>query len=331
MPKIKVSVVIPVYNASAFIEKSYHSIINQQITDFEIIYVDNNSTDQSVKEILKLKEQDARVSLHYQKKQGAGPTRNLGIEKAKGDYIYLLDVDDEVYPNALKQMRAVLERYPEVDAVFGKMRKSFKVISETTQTNNDTLEVTLRKKPYWGLRWFSNLKYVVGPPAFLYRASVFKRIGAYNTELRLGQDTAFDIKLGMLCNVAFLDMYVYLYLKHDSSTTQNAKKNTPRAFMVWPRLVKEHLPFYLEHAVPHRFKTLLFAQIYQSMGRQILFTHRFQDRMDLKKRLLSEVEAIKVPFLIQFSLSILVFFPFENLGKIYRYYLVRRIIKKLKD
>ena len=327
---MKVSVVIPVYNGADFIQKSYQSILNQQLSDFEIIYVDNNSTDGSLEEILKLKQQDHRVILEIQEKQGAAPARNLGIQKSSGDYIYVFDVDDEIYPNALKTMMEVLDTHMSAEAVFGKMVKSKSGDRKTPKPQNESFKVIFKEKPYWGLVWFSDLKKVVGPPAFMYRASVFKRIGAYNEELRLGQDTAFDIKLGLLCNIAFLDMYVYIYLKHDTSTTQIVKKKTPRAFMVWPRLVKEHLPFYLNNTVPLRFKTLLFAQVYQSMGRQLLFTQGVVNRQRLKQQLLSDISAIRVSWIIRFYLTILVLAPLEWLGKVYRYYIVPHVIKKLK-
>ena len=328
---MKLSVVIPVYNAQHFIKKAYQSIINQKIENFEIIFVDNNSNDESVKEIQSLVKLDDRVKLLGESKQGAAPARNIGIKNAVGEYIYIFDVDDEIYPNALLNMLDVLETYPNIDAVFGKMIKSYNRINQTQKPQGDSMAVTIKESPYWGLKWFSSLKGVVGPPAFLYRASVFKKIGLFNEAIKNNEDTAFDIKLGMTCNIAFLDMYVYLYFKHENSTIQTAKKKMSRAFMVWPRLVKEHLPFYLKQELPLKFKTLLFAQLYQSMGRQITFTKGFQKRSGLKKQLLSEINEINVPFSIRFYLGILVLLPFEVLRKIYGYKIVPSEIKKIKE
>lgn len=328
---MKLSVVIPVYNGADFIEKSYHSILSQQIQDFELIYVDNNSQDPSVEYIKKLVQLDSRVSLLVESKQGAAAARNTGIKHAQGDYVYIFDVDDEIYPGALQKLIAVLEAYPETDAVFGKMVKSHQGISESLHPNDNTLKVVLKEKPYWGLKWFSNLKFVVGPPAFLYRSSVFNTIGFYNEDLRLGQDTALDIKLGMMMNIAFLDMYIYLYLKHGTSTTDTVKKKTPRAFMVWPRLVKEHLPFYLEQDTPLRFKSLLFSQLFQSMGRQVVFTKGLKNRQDLKQQLYHDLQAIRIPLVIRLYLSILVILPFESLRKVYGYYMVPYVVKQLTN
>src|SRR5690606_23000849 len=114
-----------------FIEKSYQSIAQQNVDDFEIIYINNNSTDDSVNRIKYYTSQDNRVVLMEQPKQGASAARNMGIQAAKGKYVYVFDVDDEIFPNALNRMISVLDKYPKASAVFGKMIKSHKGISET--------------------------------------------------------------------------------------------------------------------------------------------------------------------------------------------------------
>jgi glycosyltransferase involved in cell wall biosynthesis len=324
------SVVIPVYNGALFIEKSYQSIINQKLDDFEILYVDNNSQDTSVKQINEILDIDARVKLLFQKKQGASCARNLGIKSAKGKYIYVFDVDDEIYPNALRKMIAVLDTQKNVDAVFGKMLKSYQGIDQTPKPNDETFEVVLKEKPYWGLLWFSSLKDVVGPPAFLYRKEVFEKIGKYNETIRNNEDTALDIKLGMTCNIAFLDMYVYLYFKHEASTIQQSKKTMPRAFMVWPRLVNEHLPFYLKTETPVEFKKILHAQLFKAMGKQLYFTKGYLVRKQLKQKLLAEIIPLEVSRIITLFLSILVILPFSVIIKFYGYYVVPFVRKRIK-
>lgn len=325
---MKLSVVIPVYNGADFINKSYNSIINQNIKDFEILYVDNNSTDDSVKEIESLKEKDSRVKLLFQPKQGAAPARNMGINNASGGYVYVFDVDDEIYPKALQNMINVLDQNDGVDAVFGKMVKSTKSIAETQKPLDETFEVIIKEKPYWGLYWFSSLKLVVGPPAFLYRKSVFKKIGLYNEAIKNNEDTALDIALGMLCNIAFLDMYVYLYFKHETSTIQTAKRKMNRAFMLWPRMVKEHLAFYFKHQVPLEFKKLLFGQIYNAMGKQIFHTKGIKNRLIKRKELVNDIKPIKFPWKLNLGLYLLVLMPIKILMKFYNYYLVPTVLKK---
>src|SRR5690606_27061847 len=146
--KMKLSIIIPVYNGADFIQKSYDSILNQNIAEFEILYVDNNSKDDSVKQIEVLTQKDPRVQLHFQSKQGAAPARNLGIQKAVGELIYVFDVDDEIYPNALNTMIGVLDTQKEMDAVFGKMIKSNKGIDQTAKPQDESMEVVIKEKRY---------------------------------------------------------------------------------------------------------------------------------------------------------------------------------------
>ncbi|WP_191859181.1 glycosyltransferase family 2 protein [Hanstruepera ponticola] len=318
---MKLSVVIPVYNGAEFILKSYHSILSQDIDDFELLYVDNNSADNSIEIIKKLQLEDQRVILLDQTKQGASAARNKGIASAKGDYVYIFDVDDEIYPGALQKMITVLDASPSLDAVFGKMVKSQKSILKTVKPDNETHEVIIKEKPFWGLYWFSSLANVVGPPAFLYRKDVFKSIGLYNESLLIGEDTAFDIKLGMLCNVAFLDMYIYLYFRHVSSTNQSAKINNEMVFHTWKRFTLEHLPFYFNHKVPREYTKILFLELYRMMGKIICRTQGFTNRKIRLQNLKAEVSPLKLPFLIHTYLVILVFLPMTILLKFYVYYL----------
>lgn len=323
---MKLTVVIPVFNGADFIEKSYNSIINQQLEDFELLYVNNNSSDASAERIQAFVEKDRRVKLIYQPKQGAAAARNMGISEAKGDYVYIFDVDDEIYPNALNKMISVLDEHPDRYAVFGRMVKSYKGISETEKPDDETGDVILKEKPFWGLHWFSSLKTVVGPPAFLYRKTVFSKIGVYNEGIKNTEDTAFDIKLGMSCNIAFLDTYVYLYFKHSQSTIEMAKKNESLVSMHWTRFVKSHLPFYLENDVPIKYKKLLYDYLYKTTGKRICEIKGFANRKKLLGNLLKEIEPIKIPLILRMFLSIMTIFPFSFMLKIYLYYLVPHFI-----
>lgn len=329
---MKLSIIIPVYNGEKFINRSYKSIMNQNLddVDYEILYINNNSKDNSEEVIKKLQSDNSRIKLYNQTKQGEAQARNMGIEKATGDYLYQLDVDDETFPGALNRMMDVLDNYPNVDAVFGKMYKTSKSLSNIEMPKDETHKLIINEKPHWGLKWFSDLGSVVGEGAFMHRKDVFKLLGTYSEQLPIiGTDLAFDIKLGMLCNLAYLDTYIYLYFKHEVSLIQGVKKKMPRAFMVWPRLVKEHLPFYLSNEVPKRFETLLFSQLFQSMGRQIIFTKGFSNRRQLRKQLINEIPEVKIPFLIRFYLAILAVLPLAFLRKLYGYYIVPFVVKHL--
>ena len=98
----KVSVIIPVYNGMEFIERSIKSLLEQTLTDFEILVVDDCSTDDTVKILERLSNEDCRVRYFVnQNNQGQGCSRNYAISKAEGEYIAFVDSDDWMDPNAL--------------------------------------------------------------------------------------------------------------------------------------------------------------------------------------------------------------------------------------
>ncbi|MCX7549371.1 glycosyltransferase family 2 protein [Xanthomarina sp. F2636L] len=322
---MKLSILIPVFNGEPFIRKSYQSILNQnlQAIDYEIVYINNNSTDQTVAIIKELMTQDPRVKIYHQTNQGEAYARNMGIEKAMGTYIYQLDVDDEIYSGALKRLIYVLDTHPEIEAVFGKTLKSNHTIANTVKPTDETHEVLLKKPPYWGIHWLKSLSKVAGVPCFLYRKEVFKKVGKYHEELKVGTDTGFDVRLGMTCNLAFIDTYIFLYYIHPNSVMSQVKKKNEMIFHTWKRFVKDHLVFYLSHEVPFEFKKRLFRQLFAMMGKQIVYSEDFNTRKAIKKQLIQEIKPVRVPWFLKTYLTILVYLPFKPFLKFYVYYLSR--------
>lgn len=326
-----ISVIIPVYNAQNFIHNAFQFIKNQDVDlPLEIIFIDNNSTDNSFEMLSELKSSHENVFVYQQKIQGAAATRNKGLREAKGEFIYFFDVDDQLFSDSLKALSQVLIENPDVEAVFGKMLKSNKSVDQINSLDLDeTNQLILKEKPYWGMKWFKDLSSVVGPPAFMYRKNVFRKIGNYEENLFVGEDTALDIKLGFLANIVQIDKYVYLYFKHGFSTTDIQKKKSINEFMYWPRITKSHLPFYLSGNANKDFGKLLYKKIFSSMGKMICDKKTYEQRKILSKQLYQDIQPLKTPSLLKSALKILVVLPQEHLLKFYLYYLVPAESKKI--
>lgn len=106
MTKIKISVVIPVFNAEFFLQRCVDSILSQSYQNFELILVDDGSKDMSGAMCDNIASQDSRVRVIHQKNAGAGAARNVGISVANGEYIVFVDSDDTIrqgYLNSLAQ------------------------------------------------------------------------------------------------------------------------------------------------------------------------------------------------------------------------------------
>lgn len=105
-----VSVIIPVYNAESLIQNSLKSVLDQTFQDFEIICVDDGSTDNSIKMIQQIADDDPRIHIYFQTNQGAGAARNHGFRRSRGKYVYFFDSDDICEPNLLEKTVEKLEK-----------------------------------------------------------------------------------------------------------------------------------------------------------------------------------------------------------------------------
>lgn len=92
--KIKVSVIVPVYNVEKYLKEAMDCIINQTLKEIEIICVDDGSTDSSLDILNKYADKDNRIIILEQENQGAGVARNTGLDIARGEYLSFLDPDD---------------------------------------------------------------------------------------------------------------------------------------------------------------------------------------------------------------------------------------------
>lgn len=102
MDDIKVSVIIPVYNAQEHLEECLKSVTGQTLRDIEIICVDDGSTDNSLNILEKLAAEDSRIIIKRQQNLFAGAARNNGMESARGKYLEFWDSDDYFEKNALE-------------------------------------------------------------------------------------------------------------------------------------------------------------------------------------------------------------------------------------
>lgn len=104
------SIVIPLYNKENHIENTIKSVLKQTFTDYEIIIINDGSTDKS--EILALGFKDDRIQIYNQKNQGVSVARNLGIKKSKGKLIAFLDADDYWFQNHLEELSNLYHDFP---------------------------------------------------------------------------------------------------------------------------------------------------------------------------------------------------------------------------
>lgn len=102
MEKIKISVIVPVFNAEKYLKMCLNSLVSQTLKNIEIICIDDGSTDNSLAILDKFKSKDDRIKIIKQKNYGVSMARNNGISEAQGEYIGFVDADDWVDKDFLK-------------------------------------------------------------------------------------------------------------------------------------------------------------------------------------------------------------------------------------
>lgn len=112
------SIIVPVYNTGKYLEKCIQSILNQSFKDYELLLVDDGSTDNSGQICDYFAESDTRVIVFHKQNGGVDSARNLGIEKATGEYYYFVDSDDELLPGCLDTLMSGMKT-SDIDLVIG--------------------------------------------------------------------------------------------------------------------------------------------------------------------------------------------------------------------
>jgi len=113
-----ISVVIPVFNGAAYIGQAIESVLGQTLPPDELLVIDDGSTDSTVAVV---RQYQPRVEYRWQKNQGTGAARNLGISESKGELLAFIDADDLWLPDKLRLQKTALDEDPDLDLVFAHM------------------------------------------------------------------------------------------------------------------------------------------------------------------------------------------------------------------
>lgn len=182
--QVLISVIIPAYNAEAFIQQTLTSVLSQTYSQIEVLVVDDGSSDRTPEIVRSIAEKDDRVVLLQQSNLGVAAARNLAIEKSKGDYIAPIDADDIWYPQKLeKQMECMLKADPSVGLVYTwsvYVDEQGKIIGEY-DPHQFTKVHSIQGEVYPALIYRNFIGHASVP---LIRRSCFEKVGGYNHRLK---------------------------------------------------------------------------------------------------------------------------------------------------
>jgi glycosyltransferase involved in cell wall biosynthesis len=227
---IRYSVVVPLYNKGKEIRRALNSVLEQTYTEYELIIVDDGSTDNGPEVVRQFRDQ--KIRLISQENRGSSVARNRGIAEAAYEYIAFLDADDEWKPDYLETVRNLIRKYPEAGA--------FATAYEMLRTDGSVSVPTytaIPKAPWEGYIP-SYFKSALGVPpvwtsAVTIPKSVFNVVGGFPEGVVLGQDREVWERVAMKYKIAFTNKVGATYHLDASnrSCNRNRAKERPRPFI----------------------------------------------------------------------------------------------------
>ncbi|TQR26912.1 glycosyltransferase family 2 protein [Campylobacter sp. MIT 97-5078] len=245
MHKAKVSVILPVYNGEKFLRESIQSVIDQSYEDWELILVNDASTDSTQAICEEYVAKDKRIHLiNNQTNQKLPKSLNIGFSKASGEY-YTWTSDDNYYKiEALEKMVRVLQTKEHIAMVCC----DYDIINEEGK-----FQYVRKISPK--LEDYITQSYVT---CFLYRANIAKKIGKYDEDKFYIEDYDFFLRLGLEGEFSVLNESLYAYRQHSKSLSFIDKKMARKRYH---QITALYLPLYLKK-YPNLKKNLhLFSQI----------------------------------------------------------------------
>ena len=228
--KPTISVIVPVYNAERFLQECLDSILAQDYTHWEAVLVDDGSTDGAPAICDAYAQKDPRFRVFHKQNGGVSSARNLGLEKAVGEWVFFLDADDRLKPDALSAMEV---RSVDSELVFGgyevfdEHHNLTYAIAERVEGKMDKYQALEQMFRPWYYRYYG---YVWGK---LFCVAVIKEYGLHFDEsISFNEDRLFTVNyICRIETVAFFTAPVYEYLENSSSAMASlCKAYNPKFF-----------------------------------------------------------------------------------------------------
>lgn len=223
-----ISIIIPVYNAKKFLNKSIESVINQSYKNIELILVNDGSTDNSEKICNKYALADKRIKVISQKNSGPAAARNTGIRHATGDFIFFLDADDFIEKNTMEILIAKYNQYkPDlVMTNFSKLENNGEIVKQKVSFHPDNGPFEHQIKELSKTDIVNYVRHFLKYPsnhlvsycwARLYKLSIIKDNNIFaNENMRLFEDFVFNLDYLKHTNkILFVNESLHTYTMHN--------------------------------------------------------------------------------------------------------------------
>ncbi len=270
-----ISIIITLYNKQACILDTVNSVLNQTNKNFELIIINDGSTDNSLSIVSAIN--DIRIKIYSKSNGGVSAARNDGIIHSVGDYILFLDADDILYPNCLEVFYNLILNFPLIEIYTA----NFEMIEAESKVKICSEKVRGVINEQIKSRWYNNIVPRIGNT--LLKKNVIEKIGVYRTDISYYEDLEFNIRMLSNCSVAYTPEVVLKY-NRDFSALSNRYLPLEKEFSWYITLTNK--PYYtkliladnINHSIFNRLKQRDFKSAYQLIRKNskymffILFT-----------------------------------------------------------
>jgi glycosyltransferase involved in cell wall biosynthesis len=237
---MKLSIIVPIYNAELYLDECIKSILNQSYKVLEIILVNDGSTDNSLKICQHFAQKDKRIKILTQNNGGQSSARNLGLDNATGDFITFIDSDDTISSDLYKKNMELMQADSSIDVIqfpyyqyYGLDIGYLKKIKPK--------RITLREEFYKGLLITENISWVVWDK--IYRKDIFKNLRF--VEKMYYEDNYIIFQIMSIINCLSLsneEIYYYHARPNSLSNAPNSKKRELNSlkvnYLVYNEIIK---------------------------------------------------------------------------------------------
>lgn len=217
----QISVIMPVYNVGPYIKQAVDSVLEQTCGDFELIAINDGSTDNSPAILQRYAEKDKRLKVVNQENQGLVATLNRGIALARGKYIARMDPDDVCFPRRFEQQIAILDSKPSVVLVAG----GFEVIDQDSEflyrevlpTHSEDIKRSML------------LRNPIAHGSVMFRKETFDKIGQYSNSCGPMEDFYLWTEMAQLGDIEAVEASVYRWRVNSQGITSTKNKKVIEA------------------------------------------------------------------------------------------------------
>jgi glycosyltransferase involved in cell wall biosynthesis len=211
----KVSIVIPAYNAMVYLPKTIDSVLKQTFTDFEVLIINNSSSDNIVEWVSQI--EDSRITLITQENQGATNSRNTGILRAKGEYIAFLDADDLWEKTKLEKQVSCLDKNPAAGLVY--------TWTQLIDATGNLLKFSVMHQEKGSIWEKIVIQDVVGSGScVMVRAACFQHVGLFDGDVGIADDFDMWIRIAAVYEFAVVKEFLVFYRQHQNNASKNRQK-----------------------------------------------------------------------------------------------------------